>query len=313
MCGTDRRPLPAPVLTEVAPGVHAYVQPDGSWMINNTGMVVGDDGDLLLVDTTSTEDRNRALLAACAGLSDRPPRLLVSTHHHGDHTFGNWMLPASTTVVGHTRCRDEVLTAGFLAAQVLTGPDYGRQVLRPPDLTFDDRLVLHAGGRRVELIHLGPAHTTNDVVAWLPDERVLFAGDICFAGGQPFLVEGSVTGFREALAGIRALQPAVLVPGHGPVQRGEEVTALLDDLDAYAAFVIDVATQGLATGHTPLETALAHRDNPFATWQETERLVGNLHRAHAELDGSPPLARLDLTAIWPEMVTFHGGPIPCHA
>ncbi|QJY50939.1 MBL fold metallo-hydrolase [Pseudonocardia broussonetiae] len=281
-------------------------------MVNNTGVVVGDDGDLLLVDTTSTEARTRALLDACATLSDRHARLLVNTHHHGDHTFGNWMLPPTTTVVGHARCRDEVLAAGFLAAQVLAGPDYGRQELRPPDLTFDDRLVLHAGGRRVELIHLGPAHTTNDVVVWLPEERVLFAGDLCFAGGQPFLVEGSVAGYREALAGIRALRPAVLVPGHGPVQRGTEVPALLDDLDAYAAFVTGVAQDAHRAGRTPLQAALAHRDNPFATWQETERLVGNLHRAYAELDGAP-LARLDLTAIWPEMTTFHGGPIPCHA
>jgi len=276
-------------------------------------MVVGDDGDLLLVDTTSTEARNRSLLGACAGLSHRPPRLLVNTHHHGDHTFGNWMLPASTTIVGHTRCREEVLAAGFLASQVLTGPDYGRQELRPPDLTFDDRLVLHAGGRLVELVHVGPAHTNNDIVVWLPDERVLFAGDLCFTGGQPFIVEGSVAGFTEALQEIRGLDPAVLVPGHGPVRRGDEVLTLLDQLSAYTAFVADIAANGHAAGRSPLEVATDHRDNPFATWQESERLVLNLHRAYSELDGNPRLTRLDLAAIWPDMVAFHGGTIPCHA
>jgi cyclase len=305
--------LPAPVLTEVGPGVHAYVQPDGGWMVNNTGAVVGEDGDLLLVDTTSTEARNRALLAACAGLSDRPPRLLVNTHHHGDHTFGNWMLPASTTIVGHRRCREEVLAAGFVASQVLTGPDYGRQELRPPDLVFDDRLALEAGGRHVELVHVGPAHTNNDVLVWLPEERVLFAGDLCFTGGQPFLVEGSVAGFTEALQEIRHLGPEVLVPGHGPVRQGEEVGALLDELTAYTAFVEDIAREGYARGHSPLELATAHRDNPFATWQESERLVLNLHRAYSELDGNPRLTRLHLGGIWPDMVAFHGGAIGCHA
>ncbi len=90
-------------LTEVAPGVHAYVQPDGSWMINNTGVVVGPDGSGLLVDTTSTEARNRALLAAAASVAPGRPRALVNTHHHGDHTFGNWLMPAAPRSLD-TRC-----------------------------------------------------------------------------------------------------------------------------------------------------------------------------------------------------------------
>lgn len=300
-------------LERVATGVYAYVQPDGGWMVNNAGVVVDPTGDLVLVDTSSTEARSRALLRAAGELSPRDPRILVNTHHHGDHTFGNWLLPEATTVVGHTRCREEVLAAGFVAAQVLAGPDYGTLVIRPPDLTFPDRLTLHCGDREVQLQHVGPAHTTGDVVVWLPEEEVLFSGDVCFAGGHPFLVEGSLDGFLTAIDVLRALQPAVLVPGHGPVQRGEQVPALLDDMAAYASFVGEVSRDGHAAGLSPLEVALAGRDNPFRGWQESERLVANVHRAYAELDGRPRGARLDLTAIWPEMEEFHGGPIPCHA
>ena len=305
--------ISAASLTEVAAGVFAYVQPDGSWMINNTGMVVGGDGSALLVDTTSTEARNRALLASVGTVAPGRPRGLVNTHHHGDHTFGNWLMPAETPILGHALCREDVLAAGLLAAQVLAGPDYGHQEVRPPDVTFTAPVTVWLGERPVELRPVGPAHTRGDVVVWLVEERVAFAGDVAFAGGQPFLAEGSVAGYPRALDALRALQPEVLVPGHGPVCRGEEVSALLDRLAEYAAFVDAVAREGHAAGRSPLETAQAHADNPFAHWQESERLVGNLHRAYSELDGEPLGTRLDLARIWPDMVTFHGGPIACHA
>ncbi len=307
------RTLPPPELVEVAPGVFAYVQPDGSWMVNNTGVVIGPGGESLMVDTTSTEARNRALLTTVERISPRAPRALVNTHHHGDHTFGNWLLPRQTPIIGHVTCREDVLAAGLVASQVLTGPDYGHQELRPPDVTFTGSMTLHLGDRRVELVHVGPAHTRSDVIVWLPDERTLFAGDIAFAGGQPFLAEGSLAGYPMALARIRALQPEVLVPGHGPVCRGDEVPRLLDDLGSYAAFLDAVAREAHAAGATPLEAATAAKDNPFAGWQESERLVGNLHRAYSELEGHPLGTRIRLDRVWPDMVAFHGGPIGCFA
>jgi len=301
-----------PELVEVTAGVYAYVQPDGSWMINNTGVITGADGQYVLVDTTSTESRNRALLAAVERVSAATPQALVNTHHHGDHTYGNWLMPAGTPIIGHVLCREDVLHAGLIAAEILTGPDYGHVEVRPPDVTFTGSMTLHLAERLVELHYVGPAHTRGDVVVWLPAERTLFAGDIAFAGGQPFLVEGSVAGYPTALASIRALEPEVLVPGHGPVRRGDEVTRLLDDLDEYASFVDTIAREGHAAGRTPLEVATAAADNPFASWQESERLVGNLHRAYLELDGNGD-ARLNLAQPWGDMVAFHGGPIGCIA
>lgn len=300
-----------PELVEVAAGVYAYVQPDGSWMINNTGLVTGADGEYVLVDTTSTERRNRALLAEVDRVTGAEPRALVNTHHHGDHTYGNWLMPAGTPIIGHVLCREDVLASGLIASQVLTGPDYGHLEVRPPDVTFTGSLTLHLAERQVELHHLGPAHTRGDVAVWLPAQRTVFAGDVAFAGGQPFLVEGSIAGYPRALAALRALEPEVLVPGHGPVRRGDEVTALLDQLNAYAVFVAELAADGHAAGRTPLETAVAARDNPFAGWQETERLVGNLHRAYLELDGDD--RRIDLAPVWADMVAFNGGPIGCVA
>lgn len=298
---------------EVVDGVFAFIQPDGSWMVNNCGFVVGTSGRCVLVDTSSTARRTAQFMDEVRRHSTRPPMALVNTHHHPDHTYGNYQAPDGTPVVGHVLCRDEVLAAGLEATKVITTPDYGDLELRPPDFTFTDRMTLHLDESPVELRYVGPAHTSNDVVVWLPEQRTLFAGDLCFAGGQPFLLEGSLSGFPKALEIIRSYDPQALVPGHGPVVRGDDVGRLLDDLTAYVEFVARIAAEGRAEGLTPLETAMRHKDNPYAGWQETERLVGNLHRAYSELSGAPILTRLRVPDVWPEMVAFHGGPIGCKA
>ena len=78
---------------EVSDGVYAYIQPDGTWYINNTGFLAGRHG-VVSIDTCSTEARTRAYLDAVAEVTSAPVRTLVNTHHHGDHTFGNCLLPA---------------------------------------------------------------------------------------------------------------------------------------------------------------------------------------------------------------------------
>lgn len=302
-----------PYVEELVTGVYAYIQPDGGWMVNNAGVVVDGSGTSVVVDTLSTEARTRTFLAEVATVAPGTPYAAVNTHHHPDHTYGNGFLPADTRVIGHDRCREEVLVAGLEATKVITAPDYGNLVVRPPDVTFDDRLTLHLDFP-VELRHVGgPAHTTNDVLVWLPEQRALFTGDLAFNGGQPFVLEGSISGFRSAIRQMLALEPDILMPGHGPVCRGEDVERLLGAMDSYLAFVEEVAAASYAEGLSPLAAAQKHRDNPYADWAETERFVGNLHRAYSELAGNPIDTRLTVPSVWPDMVTFHGGPIACHA
>jgi cyclase len=304
----------APYIDELATGVYAYVQPDGGWMVNNCGVIVDERGTAVLVDTTSTEARNRAVLSEVARVSSGSPRAVVNTHHHPDHTYGNGFLPAETLVIGHDRCREEVLAAGLEATGVITAPAYGDLTVRPPDLTFSGRLTLHLETFPVELLHVGrPAHTTNDVLVWLPQQKVLFSGDLAFNGGQPFVLEGSVAGFRAAIALMQSLEAEVLATGHGPVCRGDEIPDLLTSMDRYLAFVQEVAAESFPAGLTPLEAAQKHRDNPYSRWAETERIVGNLHRAYADLSGSEEWTRLAVPDVWPEMIAFHGGPIEVHA
>lgn len=302
-----------PYLDQVGPGLYAYIQPDGGWMVNNTGTIVDESGRAILIDTAATEKRNRAILESVAQVSTGTPRFLINTHHHPDHVYGNCFLPPETVIVAHDKCRELVLRAGTAAMKELPA-DYGDITIRPPEVTVNDQLTIHAEGFPIELHTVAPGHTSNDVIIWLPDQQVLYAGDLAFNGGQPMFLDGSAAGYVRAVKFMRALEPDVLVGGHGPVTRGDAVAKLLDDLQAYAEFVIAIAAEGLAAGRTPLETAKLNRDSPFRDWAETERLVANVARASFEADPtSVDGTKLAVPFLWPDMEALLGGPIVSHA
>jgi cyclase len=176
----------------------------------------------------------------------------------------------------------------------------------PPFVTFEDRLTVWVDDLEVQLVHTGPAHTTNDVYAWIPECRLLLSGDLVFNGGCPFMMMGSVSGSLAALDELRSLGAERIVPGHGDVC-GPEV---LDDLEGYVRFVVDTARAGFDAGWSPLETAQRADLGRFASWGETERLAPNLHRAYSELRGEPLGAPLDLLTMIGDMATYNGGALP---
>jgi len=301
-----------PTLEEVSDGIWAYVQPDGTWWINNTGFAVGPQG-VVAVDSCSTERRTRAFAAAITSVSPAPVRTLVNTHHHGDHTWGNALF-ATATIVAHERARAEMIAFGPPRdLPFWDNPDWGSLPLDPPFLTFTDRIALHLGDLRAEVLHVGqPAHTTNDSLVWFPERSTLFCGDLVFNGGTPFLLMGSVAGAIEVLETVVApLGAATTVPGHGPVFHDRApIDASLD----YLRLVLDVAERGRAAGVTPLEAARDTDLGRFADWPDAERIVGNLHRAYAELAGAERGAPIDVIAALGDMVAYNGGrPLTCRA
>jgi cyclase len=298
-------------IQQVSEGIYAYLQPDGSWWLNNTGFLTSRDG-VISVDATSTARRTRAYLDAIATITTKPVRTLVNTHHHGDHTHGNYLFRGAT-IVGHERCRDAMLTMAMPpAAGVWTDVDWGPLELAPPFLTYADGVTLWSGDLRCEVRYVGtPAHTTNDSIVHIPERSVAFTGDLLFNGGTPFALMGSISGWIEVLETVlRPLGARTLVPGHGPVC-GPEV---IDDMLAYLRFVQRTAAQAKAAGLTPLQAARQVDLGEFKDLLDAERIVGNLHRAYLELDGAERGAPLDLTGALRDMVAYNGGrPLTCHA
>ncbi len=301
-----------PEVREVSDGMYAYVQPDGTWWINNTGFLVGPQG-VISIDSCSTQRRTRAYQQAIAAVTAAPVRTVVNTHHHGDHTFGNCMFPGAA-IVAHERARAEAIAFGPPGALPFwDGPDWGDLSLDPPFVTFTDQIALHIGDVRAEVRYAGTAaHTTNDSIIWIPERSVLFCGDLIFNGGTPFLLMGSVAGAIEVLEQVvRPLGAQMVVPGHGPVfTDAGPLDATLD----YLCFVTDLAARAVAAGLSPLAAARETDLGRFADWPDAERIVGNLHRACAELTGTPRGAAIDMVAALADMVTYNGGaPLTCRA
>lgn len=298
-----------PSLQALADGTYAWIQPDGSWWVNNAGAVVTDAG-IVVVDTCATERRALAFLAALNGIAGGAPiTVAVNTHLHGDHTHGNSLLPAGMVIIGHPNTR-----AGILADPIIDGcppvwqpvPDWGDVVRHPPTLTTTSSVTVHLGDRRVEVAHPGyPAHSTGDVVGWLPDVRVLFAGDLLFHQVTPMALMGSVEGARRALDWIATFEPDHVVPGHGPLIRAAELPGVFDTHRRYYDLVLDTARRGRRDGLAPLDAARRCELGSFADLPDAERIVLNLHRAYADDLGT----ELDLMGAMADAVRWNGGPL----
>ncbi|MEO6703759.1 MAG: MBL fold metallo-hydrolase [Jatrophihabitantaceae bacterium] len=296
-------------LVEVADRVFSYLQPDGSWWINNTGFVVG-SRSVVSIDSCATHARTRAYLQRIASVTPAPVSTLINTHHHGDHTFGNSLFTGAT-IVGHENCRTALLAFGLPPPDGIWEPvDWGPVELAPPTLTFTDRVRIYSDDLPLEVSYAGgPAHTTNDSLVWLPEQQVLFCGDLLFNGGTPFLLMGSVTGAIRVLTEVLAPIPArTIVPGHGRPAGPELIETVL----GYLRFVLDLAERGRGAGLAPLELARNVDLGEYADWLDSERIVGNLHRAYHDLN--PSLGELDLYAALADMISYNGGrPLSCHA
>jgi cyclase len=292
-----------PYVDEVAPGTYAFIQPDGTWWINNAGFVVGDAG-VLLVDTCATERRTRALISAVQTTAPHAAiTTVVNTHHHGDHTYGNYLVRPAT-IVATTSCRELVVATGIHKYEGLfEQPDWGDLRLAPPTLTFADQVTMWIGDTCVEILGCPyVAHTTGDAVVWIPETRVLFVGDLLFHKITPFIAFGSLSGSLAALDWLRSFDARVIVPGHGPLA----TPADLDEPAAYLRFLAEEAARA-PHGMTALEAARRCDLGSYGDWPDAERIVGNLQRAIAERRGAPAGAPLDQRLLVTETLAFRDG------
>jgi glyoxylase-like metal-dependent hydrolase (beta-lactamase superfamily II) len=285
-------------LVRLSERTYAFLQPDGSGGWANAGLVVGAD-EAVLVDTFFDLKNTRALLEAVAGAVDRPVRTLVNTHHNGDHCWGNQLVP-DATIVGHTNCREGMLA---LPPAVLAGIarsdddseavryirrafapfDFSGIDVRPPTVTFDEALTVHAAPLDLRLHYFGPCHTLGDIAVWVPEERVLFCGDLLFYGSTPLVWEGSLRNWIDTVDALCELEPEVVVPGHGPVTDAEGLRAMQD----YLRLVVTEGRRLKEAGLTPQDAAREIDLGDYAQWNDGERIALNLMRLWLELDGRP--------------------------
>lgn len=187
----------------------------------NNGWIIFKDY-VLVIDANFPSGANE-ILPKIRALTDKPIRFAFDTHHHGDHSYGNQVwIDNGATAVAHTGVIDEMKRSetGYYGGkpggwEASTRPDVKATHLSPPTVTFPKELYFDDGVHRVELLHLGVAHTHGDAVAWLPKERILFTGDVCVTGPYNYVGDGNVEQWIKTLAAARELGARVVCPGHG--------------------------------------------------------------------------------------------------
>jgi glyoxylase-like metal-dependent hydrolase (beta-lactamase superfamily II) len=233
-------------LVDLGGGVHAFLSGSTDFGLSNAGLVVSND-EVLVIDTLYDLRHAGEFVDAIPAVSESAAvRYVFNTHSDGDHIFGNQLFPDEAEVVA-TAAAGELMTqdqADMTAAvfdesthpdsplhplALLARPfDFHPVRLRRPDTVFSGTKSLRVGALEVELHELGPAHTVGDAIAFLPHQKVLFAGDLLTRDIVKIVWSGSVENWITALDRIQAFDAKVVVAGHGPVLRGDEIRAALD-------------------------------------------------------------------------------------
>jgi len=281
-------------LHELGDGCFAYLQPDGGWGWSNAGLVVG-DGVSLLVDTLFDLVLTGEMLQSMSSqLARAPLSTVVNTHANGDHCYGN-QLVRGTEIIASEKAAHEMaevppstlaamnaapgelgdLFRGFFGAFQFDGIE-----LTPPTRTFTGRLDIEVGGRSFELIEVGPAHTRGDVIAYVPDAKTVYTGDILFIGGTPIVWAGPLSNWVAACDLMLGMDIDTVVPGHGPLTDKSGITQVRD----YLAFVETEATQRFHAGMDAWDAARDIALNGFGEWGERSRISVNVDTVYRTLD-----------------------------
>ena len=300
-------------IVSVGDGVYAFIPTDAAIdaerAISNSAAVVLHDG-VLLYDSHLTPALVEEALALLRGVTDKPVRYVVDSHWHGDHTGGDWAYAKDVERITHHATRERLIEFYAKAPQELpqsiaqtekdaaaaTDPKrkqalettlrLDRELLARiqsggaplPTLTFDSKVVLHRG-RRVEVYFLGRGHTDGDAVVVLPAEKIVFLGDLVFAGAHPFLRDAYSHEWIATLEKVLSLGAERFVPGHGPVsgpdQAREQIAYLVWLRGAVEPYVWKGSLEQAQKAIAPPER--------YAKYRWIELLAGNIAKVYGEI------------------------------
>lgn len=266
-------------LQELGEGIHAAISARGSGAACNTGII--DLGGMQLVfDAFHTPSAGEDLHRAAVKLTGSEPDFLINSHYHNDHTWGNQAFSEKTHVVSTQRTRELILSKGreeldeetanaqstlerikqqvqnarderlrtdlelFLGSYTWLVKDLSRLKVRMPDVLFTDRLAFQGSTRRAELIAFKDGHTGDDSVLFLPDDGIVFMGDLLFVRCHPYLGECDPNSLKAALREVKSWGANIFVPGHGPVGKTEDLDRLFEYIEVCETTAGDLIKQG---------------------------------------------------------------------
>jgi len=225
-------------LTRIAENVYAYVDVKNGSRNNsfgaNAGIIIGKDG-IVVVDTLTSAKEAKRFIRDIRAVSRKPIRYVVNTHYHLDHVFGNSEFVKLGAVViaqeNDKKAMEKTApdTLKNIGEYGFTPQDMKGTKLAYPALAYGDRMTIDIGGQQIELIHARYSHTVGDTLVYLPDRKILFAGDVLFTDYHPFLGEGNIEEWAKELDDIESMDVEKIIPGHGPLSGKKD----LEDMKEY--------------------------------------------------------------------------------
>ncbi|MEO5974943.1 MAG: MBL fold metallo-hydrolase, partial [Ilumatobacteraceae bacterium] len=230
-----------------------------------------------------------------------PIRTVVNTHANGDHCYGNQLVRGAEIIASNATAHEMAEVPPSILAALNKAPGEVGELFRgffgdfefddielvPPTRTFDGRLDIEVGGRSIELIEVGPAHTAGDTIAFVADTRTVFTGDILFIGGAPIVWAGPLENWIAACDLISALDVETVVPGHGPLTDKNGVAQVRD----YLSYVLCQAKTRFDEGVDAFDAARdiaqeihGNAKSQFANLAENGRICVNVDTAYRSFD-----------------------------
>ncbi len=284
--------------TEVGENLYAFTAEGDP----NTGVIIGDDS-VMVVDAQATPVMAQLVIDRIRGVTDKPIKYVTLSHYHAVRVLGASAYNASE-VIASEKCQSMIFERGqedwdsefgrfprlFDAADSIPG-------LTWPTLTFKDRMTINMGKRRVELMHLGRAHTAGDIVAWVPDAGVMFSGDIVEYKSACYCGDGHFADWGGTLDAIKAFNPIAIAPGRGDALVGSKmVNKAIENTRDFVESTYRPVAQVAAKGGTlkqAWDACRAECDPKFADYAIYEHcLPFNVARAFDEARG------IDNPRIW---------------
>jgi cyclase len=264
-----QQPPPAPFQThQLKPNVY-WIEGGGG----NSGVIVGDKG-VIVIDAKTTQAGGKELLDDIAKITPKPVTTVILTHSDGDHVNGLAAFPAGIKIIAHGNNKKEQEAAISAGGRGAPPADH-----LPTQVVTKNKESLKIDGVKFELLHWAPAHTSGDLVVFLPTEKIVFTGDIIAAQLPDPLIHlekhGSSEGWIATTKGIVGLNADQFVPGHGNVQTKDDIQQRLTKAETKRAQIKELVGQGksleeirVAVGDPPPAQGRGGRGPGFPTYTE---------------------------------------------
>ncbi|MFX0004475.1 MAG: MBL fold metallo-hydrolase [Candidatus Hermodarchaeota archaeon] len=266
-------------LYKLSGSAYAAIGKENSGMGGNAGFIDIEDY-LIIIDTTVNIDAAKDLKKAAIHYTQKEPNFIVITHYHTDHLIGASLFDKSTQIMTSDRTLKNIHTEGRKRIKEIKAMDLTELeeslknetdewkkkdiendlkfiktvqsddfTLREPKLTFKEGCVIYGKGESVQMRTFKKAHTDGDVIIYIPEEQVLFAGDLLFAGEDPWLGSGDPEGWISVNEELMTLDFKVVVPGHGKLASKEHFSLE----NKYIREILDLVKKRIDAGEDPTQ------------------------------------------------------------